>query len=154
MIDRPIRECDGCTACCEGWAVGEAHGHKFYPGRKCFFVGDKGCTIYKDRPHEPCVTFKCQWLTNPEIPEWMKPNKSNVIIVEETVNGTTFLTVKETGVKLDSAVLSWLITAYQEGKIINTRYELNGGWNFIGTPEFTSLMSGKSPVPQLKKKQL
>lgn len=153
MIERKTRECDGCTKCCEGWATGEAHGHKFYPGRKCFFVGERGCTIYKDRPQEPCVNFKCQWLINNDIPEWMKPNLVNVILVEENKNNIKYITVKEAGSPLDSSVLSWLFQEYLSGRISNIRYELNGGWNFIGTPDFINLMTGNMP-PINKTKRL
>ena len=153
MIERKTRECDGCTKCCEGWATGEAHGHKFYPGRKCFFVGERGCTIYKDRPREPCVNFKCQWLINNDIPEWMKPNLVNVILVEENKNNIKYITVKEAGSPLDSSVLSWLFQEYLSGRISNIRYELNGGWNFIGTPDFINLMTGSIP-PINKTKRL
>jgi hypothetical protein len=143
------RSCNGCTACCDGWATGVAHGYKFYPGRKCHYVSTTGCTIYDQRPKEPCKTFKCMWLTNKTIPEWMKPNLVNAILVAEEIKGMKYVTVKETGKKLDSAVLSWVILARQEGLLGNVRYEIDGGWNFIGTPEFLSVMSG-AKLPQEK----
>jgi hypothetical protein len=149
-IEKVKRECGGCTICCDGWATGEAHGHKFYPGRKCFFVGEKGCTIYKDRPQEPCINFNCKWLTDDRIPEWMKPNLVNVLIAEENKMGIKFLTVKEAGKKLDSEVLSWIVLAHLTGIYPNIRYELNGGWNFMGTPEFMQLMTG-IPQPEQNK---
>jgi hypothetical protein len=86
------------------------------------------------------------WLTNKVIPEWMKPNLVNVILVAEELRGIKYITVKETGKKLDSTVLSWLLLARQEGLIGNMRYELDGGWNFVGTPEFLSLMTGPKSV--------
>lgn len=152
-LDKNKRSCDGCTVCCDGWATGDAHGHRFYPGRRCFFVGVDGCTIYQDRPHQPCVAFNCEWLKNENIPEWMKPNQVNVLIAAETRDGISYITVKEAGKRLDVSVLSWLINAQQSGILPNIRYELDGGWNFIGTPEFIGLMAGtpvstNRPIPR------
>lgn len=67
--------------------------------------------------------------------------------LEET-KGIKFITIKETGKKLDVHVLSWLIHACQSGAITNFRYELDGGWNFMGTPEFMKMMGST------RKKQL
>jgi hypothetical protein len=89
------------------------------------------------------------WLTNKTIPEWMKPNLVNAIFVAEEIKGMKYVTVKETGKKLDSTVLSWVILARQEGLLGNVRYEIDGGWNFVGTPEFLSVMSG-AKLPQEK----
>ena len=143
------RNCNGCTICCDGWATGVAHGHKFFPGRKCHYVSESGCTIYEDRPAQPCKNFKCVWLTDHSIPEWLKPNLSGALLATETLNGTKFITVKETGKQLNVNVLSWLIHAYQTGIITNMRYELDGGWNFVGTPEFLKMMSGNKQDKQL-----
>lgn len=148
------RACDGCTICCDGWATGVAYDKRFYPGRKCHYVNDSGCTIYEDRPENPCKTFKCQWLTNYDIPAWMKPNRSDVLIAKESIQGIEFYTFKETGKKLNSSVLSWLVQAHLEGKIKNARYELEGGWNFLGDQRFLSLMLGSPPPTDAAKKQL
>lgn len=145
------RACDGCTKCCDGWAVGEAHGYKFYPGRKCHFVCDTGCSIYESRPEEPCKTFKCLWLSDSTIPQWMKPDRIHSILSLETRNNISYITVKEAGKRLDASVLSWLFTSYHQGSITNIRYELDGGWNFIGTDEFIKLMTGHNQPTQIKK---
>ena len=59
------RSCGSCTKCCEGWLSGEALGHKFYPGKPCHFIAiGKGCSVYAKRPQEPCVSYKCGWISN------------------------------------------------------------------------------------------
>ena len=135
------RECNGCTACCDGWLSGEVYKKPFYPGCKCHFVTDLGCSIYKKRPKDPCKTFNCEWLVNEDIPSWMKPNLSNIIITYKTSKlGIKYMNVIECGVKLDSSVLSWLIK-YCLNKNINLFYKINGGNNYIGSNDFIKEMS-------------
>ena len=71
------RECDGCTACCDGELILNIYG-KRYAGRPCQFNNGSGCTIYEDRPHNPCKTFECTWLRDTKyvFPEWLKKQKT------------------------------------------------------------------------------
>lgn len=130
------RNCNGCTACCDGWLTGEAHGHGFWPGRKCHYVSENGCTIYDQRPHEPCQTFACEWLTNKNFPAWLKPSLSKVIFVRREVKGIQYIFAHEAGGKMDSEVLSWFVMAYANKQFTNIAYQLNRGINFMGTAEF------------------
>lgn len=130
------RKCEGCHKCCDGWLWGKAHEHEFWPGRPCHFVGSKGCTIYPDRPHDPCVTFKCLWLKDSNIPEWMKPDQSNVILVDREKNGVAYIESYEAGARLDPKVLSWMFMSHVQGKIPNLKYQLDSGWNYIGSMDF------------------
>lgn len=137
------RECGNCTKCCEGYLSGEALGHTFYNGKPCHFVAiGKGCSVYAKRPQNPCIVYKCSWLINEDIPLWMKPSEVNAIIDEREVNGIKYLSVNEAGSILDSRVLSWVIK-YALAKQINICWKVNGGSNWIGTPEFDALMTGQ-----------
>jgi len=131
------RTCGTCTECCQGWLWGSAHGHHFYPGKPCHFVSEGGCSIYRDRPEDPCKIFKCQWLTNKDFPEWFKPNKSKVIIKTclRKDNEDLYYEVYECGQKLDSSILAWLIEYHATTKI-PVRVQIAGGWNNYGDPEF------------------
>ena len=135
------RSCNGCTACCEGWLHGEAHSHKFWPGRKCHYVSETGCTIYEQRPHDPCQIFKCEWLIDGNFPEWLKPSLSKVIFVRRNFQGFNYIHAVEAGGKMESEVLSWLIMAYLDGKLTNVVYNLNGGTNIIGNKDFVKAMT-------------
>jgi hypothetical protein len=95
------------------------------PGKPCFFVSNKGCTIYADRP-DNCKGFKCEWLAKDYLPMWMRPDLSKVIVVQKD----GFVEVSECGQKMDSAVLSWLMI-WAANSRINIRYEVAGGWNWI-----------------------
>ena len=143
LIDRT---CGGCTACCEGWLSGEAHGHQFFHGMPCYYKGNSGCSIYKDRPENPCVSYKCAWLMHPEIfPEWMKPSESKVLINISEHSGHYFLNLLEMGEKMDSKVLSYTIMQYLQGKIPNIRWQVDGAWYTLGSNEFVQAVNGSSP---------
>ena len=120
------RHCGGCTKCCEGWLWGDAHGHKFWPGRPCHFSSSKGCSIYHNRPDVPCKSFECEWLKNDNIPEWMKPDISNVVITKSIENDREFLQFMEVGARLDPRILSWIFMNYVDNKLTNVKYLYNG----------------------------
>lgn len=130
------RSCNGCTACCEGWLEGSAYNHKFFSGRPCHFKGKDGCSIYENRPKEQCQDFNCMWLTNLNIPEWLKPNLSKVIIVEKNNKDIGYyIEVSEMGKKIDSVVLSWLFQFHQNNRI-NMSIQIDSGWMHYGTKEY------------------
>lgn len=129
-IPIPQRTCDSCTKCCQGHLWGEAHGHSFQEGKPCFFVGEKGCSIYVDRPDKPCKSFKCEWLASDYLPMWMRPDLSKVIATRRQYDDGEWLELKEAGQKMDSAVLSWVLVWAANNKQ-NVRYQIDGGWNWI-----------------------
>lgn len=135
-----MRNCDGCTRCCEGWLEGEAHGKTFFPGKPCHFVKlGVGCADYKNRPSNPCKAFICEWILNKDIPEWMKPNLSNVIIKRDFIEGIPYYNIVECGEKIDSSVLNWIILNFAI-KNHNILYTVDGGKNYLGTSEFIDAM--------------
>lgn len=131
------RECGDCHRCCEGWLTGSAYGFDFNQGRPCHFLNvETHCTIYDKRPYSPCQTFTCEWLTNPLIPEWLKPNKANVIVTGRALRQHLYWDIVECGTKIDSAVLNWFfLFCVMNG--INIVYRINGSINYLGTAEFT-----------------
>ena len=92
---------------------------------------EKGCSIYENRPIDPCRNFKCEWIENNNIPEWMKPSVSNVIIYKRVEQDKELLEFTEAGSRLDSRVLSWIFMNFVDEKIGNVKYQLDGGWNYI-----------------------
>lgn len=131
------RFCGDCSACCEGWLHGSAHGYQFWPSRKCHFLGSNGCSIYENRPDSPCKSFKCLWLTGEnDTPQWMKPNDCGVILSYQSVKGITYILATETGKQLNVEVLSWLIMEHVNGRLGNFCYQLNGGMNYYGDKLF------------------
>lgn len=138
------RKCGDCTKCCEGYLLGEAKGKSFYKGKPCHFVAiGKGCTIYRERPVNPCASYKCAWLTDENLPEWFKPNEINAIVDVRTVNNIQFLNVVEAGEKLKVEVLSWLIV-YALSNGLNLHWTIDGGPNYLGSKEFLDAMNGNT----------
>lgn len=108
-----------------------------YPGKPCFYLGD-GCSIYPEHPKDPCKDYSCAWLEDEGFPLWMKPNKSNVIITLRTFGEEPeeyYYNVTETGSKIDSTVLNWIIHwALMNQK--NICYEVAGKNHIMGTAKF------------------
>ena len=156
MNNQPIvegRSCDGCTKCCEGYLAGDIRGH--YMGimpdqsiKPCFFVEiGKGCKDYSNRPYDPCSTFKCDYLTNPEMPNSFKPSRANAIFVTRTVKGIEYLKLIEAGRKLDSEVLSWAIS-YALVNNLNFAWSVLDNMFWIGNEEFNKMMDEDYPLIQ------
>lgn len=139
----PEHNCGTCTACCDGWLHGKAHGIPFYRGRKCNFVTDDGCSIYSERPDDPCKKFNCEWLSNKAMPLWMRPDKSKVILVNKEFKGLKYLEMLETGQKVDSSILSWVLQICLNNNV-NIAYEVGGGINYFGSTEFINAISNTS----------
>lgn len=134
------RKCGDCTKCCEGYLSGSVKGKEFYLGKPCHFVAiGKGCSIYKDRPKNPCESYKCLWLVDEQLPEWFKPNEINAILDIRHIDNIPFINVLEAGETLRSDVLSWLITN-TINKGWNLRWEINKGSHWIGSQEFLDAM--------------
>ena len=146
-LRNPSRECGGCTACCEGHLFGQAHGLQFYAGRPCHFKGKDGCTIYKDRPEDPCKTFKCAWLVDDRsvFPEWMRPDKSGVIVQVKywgENKDKQYLYISECGEPVRSEILNWIFTFHVTSQI-PISVQVNRGWTNYGPIEFIQELSGK-----------
>ena len=77
-----MSRCGGCTACCEGWL--RADELDMRPGKACKHKAESGCAIYLDRPEDPCRTFKCGWLREPDLfDEDLRPDKCGAILLTD-----------------------------------------------------------------------
>lgn len=132
------KTCGGCTACCSGTLHGSAHGIDFWKGRPCHFMSCNGCSIYEDRPDDPCKTYECGYLKFGWMPQWMRPDISDVIITQRKTekNNIPYLEIMEYKGKMTAEVLSFLIMSKFSGHFDNFTYQINGGLNRIGSTEF------------------
>lgn len=145
-FDYVKRECGECTACCEGWLSGTAHGSRFYPNSPCHYLdGCNGCSIYKDRP-EICQQFECLWKQTNQIPGWLKPSRCGAILYQRSYYdkdgkygepGETirWWSMVECGKQLDSAVLAWTIHQTKHAGI-NLHYTVNRQNYYLGDDNF------------------
>lgn len=105
------RTCQPCTGCCDGWVQMVIHGVPVHPGKPCPHSTGTGCSDYANRPHSPCVTFKCGWvIDNSPLPDWMKPNEGKVIVVFNMFQwrGLPVNVAVPIGEKIPKKSLDWL----------------------------------------------
>jgi len=142
-----VKQCGQCSECCKGYLEGEAYGHRFSRGSPCHFH-DNGCSIYEQRPHSPCKTYKCFWLNDSSfvLPLWLRPDKCGVIATVRHINDDkksyTFLDLMETDRKMDSSVLSYYIQFCIKNNI-NLVYRIDNSPHYIGTQEFLKAYTGR-----------
>ena len=140
------RQCSSCTACCEGWLTAKINGIQIKPGTPCVNCTKQGCKIYETRPKNPCVSFKCGWLIEPDkFPEHMKPSKCGAIIVFSQWGDKGVVKATPVGEKIPSDTLEWLMAfarehslplmfnehLFEDGKYIGLTKKLYGPQSFI-----------------------
>lgn len=106
------RSCGTCTKCCDGWLSATIYGQEVNIGSPCRFAqGGKGCSIYQDRPVDPCVKFECLWLQDETVPDWIKPEEAGVIAFIRTARNpatrTKRLVVKPAGSAVTEEYRAW-----------------------------------------------
>lgn len=138
------RECGSCTECCQGWLSCSTFGRPVHEGRPCHFVGTAGCTVYNQRPKDPCIDYKCEWLVDDgtHFPEWLKPSLSKVIITRRQWSKGSYIEVKECGQKIDSVILNYLYM-YCAKNSISMHIQVAGGWHTLGPSELAEEINRK-----------
>lgn len=109
-----------------------------YRGRKCFFMKKNGCSIYENRPENPCKNYLCAWMTDEDkIPEWLKPSEANVICTWRHISeiNEKYLEITECDSKMSVEVLSWIVHFHIESNH-NILYHIDGGRNYLGSNKF------------------
>jgi len=135
-VPEPTRSCGGCTACCDGWLTGNIRGHDIAPGKPCFFRGEGGCTIYDERPVDPCQRFVCGWLLKGSpFPESFRPDKLGVIIMAKPWHGRFAYVLVPAGRVAGAALLEWM-RQYSTATGAPFLFNLEGRPRGYGSPEF------------------
>lgn len=144
------RQCGDCNACCSGWLSGVVNGHNMCAGTPCFFLKENKCSIYANRPKDPCQDYHCEWLLNCDLPDWMQPNLSNVIISPKkhpTDQTLDYYEITEAGKKIDSTVLNWIFHwCVQQNK--NIIYYIDGTMYSLGNPAFVKIVNQLHNTPR------
>lgn len=144
VLNKPKRSCDGCTKCCEGWLSANIYGEDIKPGSPCRFLEKTGCGIYRDRPKHICEVFKCCWLKYDTVPRELKPDKTNVIMVEKkwTYDRSYFVFI-QCGDSIDPLMYSWMFRFHgiTKNPIV---YIHDKTTEMHGTEEFIQFMKEKN----------
>ena len=75
------RECGACRACCITLGFRAAAGEAPFDkpaNTPCVHLVQIGCGIYPSRP-PACRRFQCGWLSAPNLPEEMRPDRCGVL---------------------------------------------------------------------------
>lgn len=145
-LGRNKRSCEDCTKCCEGWLPAEINGEMMYPGKPCGSVElGVGCTIYKDRPKEPCKNFECSWKSSDFVPEEFSPKAMGHIISTQVVEGIPYLALTYAGNDLGVRLLSWFVT-FAVGRQLNAEWAVDGEIYALGSPEFMAARSRRDKL--------
>ncbi len=118
-------------------------GHDVFPGKPCPYSTGHSCSIYADRPENPCRKFVCGWLEkNSPLPEDYRPDKIGVIFVILDWRGIPIYALTPAGRDPGDDVLEWT----REWSARTQRpflYQLNGEWYAFGPPAFQKEMLQK-----------
>jgi hypothetical protein len=144
-----MKECGTCTKCCEGWVAATINGYNMHPGKPCYFLEiNKGCTIYADRPENPCKEFFCVWIRKEELGEELKPENNGIISSKRGIRDSdiTYLQITPAPNDPDRDYLD-LMKKYNENLFWTTKNKPY--WE--GTEEFCKIMESRySPESILK----
>ena len=108
-IADPSRSCGPCNRCCRGTLDGTIRGHVMGGGVPCHFLVDGGCSIYEERPEQPCRRFYCAWrLRRNPFPDEFRPDKLGVIILSMAWRDRVAWYLVPAGREPDEALLEWM----------------------------------------------
>jgi hypothetical protein len=144
MIESTItRSCGGCTACCDGWLKIEVRGTAVAPGRPCPFRADHGCSIYAERPIDPCRKFICGWLVGSSpLPDWMRPDRSDMIMLAANFSwrGLPVDVIVPVGEQPKRKALDWLMQFSAANRRL-LLYQIKDEWFAFGPKAFQDEIS-------------
>jgi hypothetical protein len=105
------RNCQPCTACCEGWLDIKHPVAKAHLGVACTHCTSQGCGIYDDRPTDPCQSYHCAWRQEGSLlPYDMRPDLSGVIVMTDQLQwqGEDVIVAVATGTRIPARIFHWL----------------------------------------------
>lgn len=132
------RRCGSCTACCDGWLQIEVRGNKVSRGTPCPFNSGHNCSIYAERPEDPCRRFICGWLaTHSPLPEWMRPDQAGMILLPAQFRWNDFAVdvAVSIGESPKTKALTWL-KGFCEAHRRPLLYQIGTNWHAFGPQAF------------------
>jgi hypothetical protein len=148
-----LRQCGSCNKCCEGHISGSARDIDFFPGKPCSFLDNNLCSIYLDKPIG-CSNYKCAWLENSLVPDWLKPENLNIIVdfYQEPIVVKhkkyvflKYLRIIEAGFELDYLTLTKIFT-YAKENSFNVLWKKENVIYWDGSEEFCNNLEYKYKI--------
>lgn len=148
MKNAIVRQCQPCTACCDGWVQMNIRGAAVYPGCACPHSTGKGCNDYANRPVDPCDNFNCGWIVpQSPLPDWMKPNDAKVMVLFNKLQwrGLPVDVAVPVGKRIPPRALNWLKQfaeqhgrplIYTEQTVVNGQFSKDQQTIAYGPPDF------------------
>jgi hypothetical protein len=122
-----------------------------FPGKPCQFVSPGvGCTIYKDRPKDPCKTFECAWRATDYVPIEFSPVNTGQIVVPYQLDGINFLSVVFAGKEIQPDFLSWFVT-FAVGRQLNVEWSIDGRLYALGSQDFMEARVRRDKENEIKR---
>ena len=146
-----MKVCGECTECCTGTLQGEVRGHKFDRTTSCFFLKENKCSIYNSRPDTPCKNYSCIWLMDESIPDFMRPDLSNVVLTKRAVGNFEFVEAEEAARKVLTAEILANVIDFAVHSNQNLVYRVSGKLRWIGSSEFVQFMNKQKIVTRIVK---
>jgi hypothetical protein len=114
------------------------------PGTACHFRGKGCCTIYNERPADPCRRFVCGWLApGSPFPDTFRPDKLGIIITADRWRRRGVYVLVAAGRDPDESLLAAMREISKKtGACISC--ELNGRPVYFGPEEFQQEMAAKA----------
>lgn len=107
-----MRECQPCTACCDGWVKIEVKGCEAYPGHPCPHSTGSGCGDYENRPVNPCRQFECEWVQEGSfLPDHFRPDECGALVLGSAFQwqGLSVDVAVPVGREIPEQTLQWLM---------------------------------------------
>ncbi|WP_028488361.1 hypothetical protein [Thiothrix lacustris] len=154
------RQCQPCTACCDGWVQMNIKGTDVYPGCPCPHSTGKGCNDYANRPLDPCDNFNCGWvIPNSPLPDWMRPHEAKVMVLFNKFQwqGMPVDVAIPVGKRIPPRALNWLKQfaeqhnrplVYLEQDVINGKIQREQQAIAYGSPAFQQYVLAKIAAGQ------
>ncbi len=125
-----------------------------YPGKPCQFVEvGVGCSIYKDRPKEPCKLFECSWKASDFVPEQFSPKNTGQLLCAQRIDNIDYLCSVYAGKEIQPDYLSWLV-GFAVARQLNVEWFVDGMSYALGSPDFLRARERREAEHAKKMQQL
>ena len=147
------KSCEGCTKCCEGYLTADVAGEIIGAGKACSkVIPGVGCSIYQDRPKDPCRGFQCFWRASEIMPKEFKPSEVGVIVTSQERDGVPYLMMVEAGNEVPAEVLSWYVT-WAVSNQLNVEWQVGDVMYSMGSPEFHQMLARRAQLAKDQEKE-